>query len=125
MWEYLWHRTLADAGVAIERDPSIVVHYVRPWTLGSYLRERYHYSRAFAGSQDISSARGTRLVRGLIALCLPPVLFVRTVRTNARHGSRLIPTLPLLALFTLPWSWGEAVGHWLGAGESAHRVGLA
>ncbi len=124
-WEYFWHEALARTGVQILREPSMIVRYVRRWTVAACLRERYHYSRAFAAERTGSWSGGRRFGRGALSLCLPPLLLARIVRRHAHERWRLLEALPALALITLPWALGEAVGCWTGGGDSRTRVGLA
>lgn len=123
-WEFFWHEALARAGTRIERDPAMVVRSVRRWTGGAYLGERYHYSRAFAATRVAGLSRVARLRHGGRAFGLPPVLFARLVRRLAGRSPGWVKVLPWLAVMTLPWAWGEAVGAWTGAGDSQARVRL-
>jgi len=66
-----------------------------------------------------------RLLYGIAAFALPPVLFLRVVRTvwrKGRHRSELLRSIPLLTLFVSSWGLGEVVGYWFGAGDALSKV---
>jgi hypothetical protein len=70
-----------------------------------------------------SAAR--RLVYGLLAFALPPVLFTRIVSRiwrSGRHRAELGRSLPLLAVFVIAWGLGEVVGGWFGEGDALAKV---
>lgn len=124
-WEDHLHAALRAAGGRLEQRPEIVVGHRKHYTLGEYTGQRYLYSRAWAGMRATGWSAGRRAATGAVALALPPVLFVRIVRTvwgKGRHRGLLLRSLPLLAVFVLAWGWGEVVGYWAGAGASLRRV---
>lgn len=124
-WENYLHDTLRAEGVVLLSRPSIVVGHKMHYTTLSYLHQRYLYSRSYAGTRLQGAGMPKRLVTGLTAFALPPVLFlriVRNVKASGRYGAELGRSLPLLALFTLGWAWGEIVGYWTGPGDALERV---
>jgi hypothetical protein len=124
-WELFWHQHLIRRGVTIERDPRIRVRHRGSRTLSGFLRERYLFSRSLAGERMRDATRARRIVRGLGSLMLPPVLLIRLLRRLVAAGDgrgRGLLTVPLLALFTIPWAWGEVVGSLWGAGETTRRI---
>jgi hypothetical protein len=124
-WEPLWHWRLASQGFELVRDPARLVWMERRFTLGGFLSERYHYSRAFAGQRVARSAWVVRLAYAAGTLLLPPLLWIRFLRQSlARRGRRLelLALMPLVMLFTLPWAGGELVGYLAGPGSSAARI---
>lgn len=124
-WENHLHDAMRAAGVRLIRRPEIVVGHKMHYTVGLYLSQRYLYARSFAGARVAGSSAPARIAYGLAAFCLPPLLFVRTVRAivaKRRHTRQLVASLPLLALFVTSWAAGEIVGYWFGPGNALARV---
>ncbi|HEY2805657.1 MAG TPA: glycosyltransferase [Gemmatimonadales bacterium] len=124
-WENDLQAALRADGVVLHSHPEIVVQHNMHYTVGSYLEQRYLYSRSFAAMRTQQSGVAIRMLMGLLSLALPPLLLARIVsRVYAVPGYRgqLLPALPLIALFTLSWAWGEAVGCWAGPGDALARV---
>ena len=124
-WDVFWHEQMIRRGVVIERDPRILVRHRYSRTLSGFLRERYLFSRSLAGERLRDATRARRIVRGLASVMLPPLLLTRLLRrlgTASEGRGRALMTVPLLALFTIPWALGELVGSLRGAGEATHRI---
>ena len=124
-WEDHLHRAMRRGGVTLHQHPEIVVGHRMHYTVGRYFGQRFLYSRAWAGMRSANAPVPEPLIRGAVALLLPPVLFWRVVRTvwkKKSHRRELIRSLPLIALFTLAWGAGEMVGYWFGAGDALARV---
>ncbi len=124
-WENRLHDAMRADGVDLIMRPEIVVGHKMHYTFWLYFTQRYHYSRSFAG--DLVSGVGLprRLIMGLAAFALPPILFYRTVsrvRAKGQHVNELNRSLPLLALFVVSWAAGEVVGYWFGPGRSLAKV---
>lgn len=124
-WEDHLHAELRRLGVRLHQHPEIVVGHRKRYTVGEYLAQRFLYARAYAGLRVAEGGAGRRALYGALALALPPVLFVRIVRTlraKRRHGRELGRSLPLLFLFTLAWGLGEVTGAWFGEGGALKRI---
>jgi hypothetical protein len=124
-WEDRLHDVLRRHGVTLFFRPGIVVRHKKHYTVAEYLSQRYLYARAYAGARFSRASRLRRILGGLAALALPPVLFRRIVWrvfTAGQHRAELARSLPLLALFVGSWAVGEAVGAWAGSGRSLSRV---
>jgi hypothetical protein len=124
-WEDHLHSALRAAGIVLVSRPEIVVLHRQRTTAARYARQRYLYSRSYAGQTVAGRGALRRAARGLAALGLPPVLFVRIVRAvwaSGRHRRELLATLPLLAAFVTVWAAGEAAGAWFGPGDALARV---
>ena len=124
-WENHLHDALRADGVVLYSHPEIVVDHEMHYTAGSYLEQRYLYSRSYAAMRLEGAGAGRRFLMGAFSFALPPVLLLRIaskVRAVPAYRSQLLPSLPLLALFTLAWAWGEVVGSWFGGGDALARV---
>ena len=112
-------------GTLLVCRPDIVVGHKKHYTFTEYLTQRYFYARSFAGARVADAPPLTRIVYGLAALGLAPVLYWRIVSrvlAKGRHTDRLWPSLPLLVPFVLAWGFGEVVGYWRGPGTALSRV---
>lgn len=124
-WENYLHDTLRAEGVKLECRPDIVVDHRKHYTFAEYFSQRYLYARSYAGARVADAALPRRLVFGLAAFALPPLLLWRTVsRTWRKQVARNLVwrTMPLTALFVCAWGAGEIMGYWFGAGDSLRKV---
>ncbi len=124
-WEGHLHARLQREGVELTCHPDLVVRHRKHYTFTEYLGQRYLYSRSYAGTRLAAAAGLKRLVYGLAALGLPPVLLCRLGRralATRRLRSIYLKCLPLIAVFVTSWALGETVGYWFGAGGSMSRV---
>ena len=124
-WEDALHEALRRRGVILWFRPDIVAGHRKHYTVREYTRQRFLYSRAYAALRLGGASLGRRLAYGVVALALPPVLFLRIVSRVWRgrlYRSHLAPSLPLLAVFVCSWGLGEAVGAWFGDGGALAKV---
>jgi len=124
-WENYLHDTLRDEGVPLICNPEIVVGHKKHYTFSEYMSQRYLYARSYAGARIKGAALPKRILYGLAAFILPPLLFYRIVTriySKGKHRALLFKSLPLIALFVTSWGWGEVVGYWFGAGDSLAKV---
>lgn len=124
-WENHLHDALRSAGVELICLPEIVVGHKKHYSFGEYFSQRYLYARSFAGERAAGGSAARRLLLGLAAFALPPLLLARivgTVRAKGGHDAVLLRCLPLLSCFVVSWAFGEVVGAWCGPGDSLSRV---
>jgi Glycosyl transferase family 2 len=124
-WENYLHDTLRDEGVPLICHPEIVVGHKKHYTFSEYMSQRYLYARSYAGARVRGAPLPKRVIYGLAAFILPPLLFYRIVSriySKNKHRALLFRSLPLIALFVTSWGWGEVVGYWFGAGDSLAKV---
>ncbi|HSR92214.1 MAG TPA: glycosyltransferase family 2 protein [Gemmatimonadales bacterium] len=124
-WENYLHDALRRDGVVLYQRPEIRVGHKKHYTAWEYLSQRFLYARSYAGVRVQGASLLRRLFYGLAAFALPPVLFLRVVRTvwrKGRHRSELLRSIPLLTLFVSSWGLGEVVGYWFGAGDALSKV---
>jgi hypothetical protein len=124
-WEDHLHRRMLKDGVRLYSRPEIRVAHKKHYRLGEYLSQRYLYSRSYAAMRLEGASTARRIAYGFAALALPPILFLRTVRTvwgKHSHRGELVKSLPLLLLFAASAGWGEVVGAWAGPGDALARV---
>jgi len=124
-WENHLHDHMRADGVSLTLRNDIIAGHKMHYTFGLYLTQRYLYSKSFAGARVRGEPFGKRLLMGLFAFALPPLIYFRVVRnvvSKKRHLRRLWPSLPLLVPFSLSWGLGEVAGYWFGAGQSLSKV---
>ena len=124
-WENYLHDVLREAGVTLVQRPEIRVGHKKHYTVWEYVSQRYLYARSYAGARVAGAPLARRLAYGLAAFALPPLLFVRIVRTiwgKGRHRRELLLSLPLLAVFVCSWALGEVIGYWFGPSDALAKV---
>ena len=122
-WELCVHPTLRASGRTLHSSNAIALKHCKGFTFRLFTRQRYVYSRHFAGTRF---AAGTRRWLALAATpLLPPLVLYRICRESMRRESlraALPRAFPFLAIFALVWAWGEAVGYALGPGASLAEI---
>jgi hypothetical protein len=124
-WENQLHDALRQDGVTLVCRPDIVVGHKKHYSVAEYVEQRFLYARSYAGARLACAGRVRRLLYGVAAFVLPPVLLGRIVvrvLAKKRHRGELVRSLPLLAVFVTAWAAGEVVGAWRGAGDAMERV---
>ena len=124
-WENHLHDHMRAEGVSLTLRNDIVSGHKMHYTFGLYLTQRYLYSKSFAGARVREEPLWKRLLMGLFAFALPPLIYFRVVRnivSKGQHVRKLLPSLPLLVPFSLSWGLGEVAGYWFGAGQSLSKV---
>lgn len=112
-WESPVHEELRRRGRALVLDPSIVVHHRPSFSVGGFLRQRLLHGQHYA-RRRIRGAPGRRALYLAAAPVIPLVLAARIARAvlgKRRHRLALLRAAPLLLLFLLAWTLGEALGY--------------
>lgn len=124
-WENFLNERLHAKGIRTYSDPSLVVFHKKEFGFGYFLRQRYHYSRGFAGMRTRGAPAWKRLAYALGALLLPLLQIARITARRLRRGrhlGRFALAQPLIWIFSVSWGIGEFVGYLSGAGDSLQRV---
>ncbi len=124
-WENALHDAIRQTGIQLICRPEIVVGHKMHYTIAEYCGQRFLYSRSYAGMRVAKFPAAKRMVYGLAAFLLPPILYYRTVARiwpKTTYRSHLLKSLPLLVPFVIAWGLGEVVGYWVGPGDSLRRV---
>lgn len=124
-WETTLHPHLARREQGLYATNAIRLVHAKRFTFGLFARQRFLYSRHFAGSRFHRSAKLRRLLACAMCVGLPPLLLFRIARELTRRR-RLLPqlarALPVLLVFVVIWAAGEMVGYCLGPGNSLARI---
>ena len=124
-WENFLHQRLEATGHELRSDPTIVVWHKKHFTMSSFLSERFHYGRWFAGTRNEFSSPARRLYYLAFSPLLPPLIMYRLykrVTSRGQHYGDFIRSLPYIAVFTLAWAVGEFVGYASGPGSSVMKL---
>lgn len=124
-WEQTLHQELLARGQTFLMDPSIIVYHKKHFGFWYFVRQRFLYSRYYAGRLSESARLPGRMLRSVAALGLAPLLLGRIasrVARRKRHLRELLLALPHLVVFTGVWAMGELVGSILGPGGSLREI---
>lgn len=124
-WESWINDRLRADGVPLASTNRAVVRHIKPFRLGYFLRQRFHFARSYAGMRRVDQTPVRRLIYGVGSLALPALLLARVTRTTlkkGRHLGRFAVCFPLVALFLTVGAVGEMAGYLFGAGTSLEQV---
>ena len=124
VWEGWLHDRLRSRGFQLYADSAVVLDHAKDFGFMEFLSQRYHYSRSYAGMRNEVLGR-RRWLYLLGSPALVPVLWARILRNvlrRRRHRRELLLSMPLIILYTVVWSFGEAVGYAFGGGRSLLKV---
>lgn len=124
-WESWINDCLRADGVKLASTNAAVVHHIKPFRLGYFLVQRFHFARSYAGMRRGDQSPLTRLIYGFGSLALPAMLMARVTKTvlaKKRNLGWFLVTSPLVGLFLTVGAVGEMVGYLLGPGNSLDKV---
>ena len=124
VWESFLHQRMSESGERFFCEPSMLVFHKKHFEFLYFVSQRYHYSRSFAGMRLAGAPLWRRLAYALATPLLPPLLFLRILRTVWAKGQTrsFLGAAPALVAFLIPWAWGETIGALFGPGRSLERV---
>ena len=124
-WESWINDKIRADGVPIASTNKAVVRHIKPFRLGNFLVQRFHFARSYAGMRRVDQSPARRVIYGLGSAALPALLTLRVARqaiAKRRNLGRFAISLPLIALFYAVGAAGEMVGYLAGPGDSLSRV---
>lgn len=124
-WESWINAGLRADGVPTATTNRAVVRHIKPFNLGDFLVQRFHFSRSYAGMRRPDQSLPKRLIYGFGSLALPLLLTARVVRNGlkkGRHLGKLALCLPLIGVFFAVGAAGEMLGYLVGPGDSLEKV---
>ncbi len=124
-WESWINDRIRADGVPIASTNHAPVRHIKPFRLGHFLTQRFHFARSYAGMRRPDQSPARRLIYGLGSVALPALLTLRATRTvlaKRRDRARFAACLPLIALFFTVGAAGEMIGYLVGPGDSLGRV---
>lgn len=123
-WESDLHPHLQRSGLPLFADHAVALDHAKDFGFREFVSQRYHYSRSYAGMR-LESLGARRWVHLIGSPLLVPVLYARIARNVLRrkvHRQELAKATPLILLYLVVWSFGEAVGYAFGGGRSLLKV---
>ena len=124
-WEFFLHEELRKNGVRFLSVPTLRINHKKEFGILYFLKQRYNYSRSFAGMRRKRESIAGRIKYLLASPILPILLLWRIARQvfqKGRHQREFFLSLPLLALFMVSYAAGEFIGYLLGPGASLAKV---
>jgi hypothetical protein len=124
LWETWLHPHLQAQGFELWCESSAVLLHDKGFGVGEFVGQRYHFARAYAGMRNVELG-WKRVVYCLGTPLLIPLVYgriARNVRRRRGHGTDLAKATPLILLYLVAWTAGEAVGYAAGGGKSILRV---
>ena len=124
-WEVSLHPVLLAEGVRFLSVPDMVVYHRGPFRFTYYLRQRYLFSRAFAGARAGAVPTSRRLAYLVAAPVVPAVLLGRLawrVWQKRCHVGKFVQSVPLLVPALAVFVAGEWVGYLAGPGDALSKV---
>lgn len=124
-WEYFLHRELTRLDVKMRSVPTMVVYKKKEHRFVHFMRQRFHFSRSFAGMRSSLMPLSRRMIYAFSCPMLPFLMIPRIAREvlrKKRFRYEFLKTLPLLSLFMISYAGGEASGYLFGAGSSLEKV---
>jgi glycosyltransferase involved in cell wall biosynthesis len=124
-WEATLHPKLLGERAKFHSVPDMIVYHRGPFGYLYYLRQRYLFSRAFAGARRPSLSAVKRAVYLLAAPVIPLLLLARIgsrVFAKKCHPDKFLLSLPLLIPALASYVVGEWVGYAFGPGQALLEV---
>jgi len=124
-WEATLHSKLLAEGARFRSVPGMIVYHRGPFDYLYYVRQRYLFSRAFAGARRGSLSAAKRAVYLLAAPAIPFVLLARIgsrVFAKKCHPDKFLLSLPLLVPAMTSYVFGEWMGYAFGPGNALMEV---
>jgi hypothetical protein len=124
-WEAGLNHTLLGLGERFLSEPQLVVYHTGPFGFFYYLRQRFLFSRAFAGVRKDHLSGGFRMAYLFLAPLLIPLLLARTtlrVCAKRHRVGKFLQILPYMIPITATYVLGEWVGFLTGPGDSLSKI---
>jgi len=124
-WETSVHPVLLRKGLKMYSSNKIKVYHCKKFSFGLFARQRFLYSRYYAGRRFSRNQVMKRTIACLASVLLPPLLLYRSfrqIRAKNRLLGEFLSALPLLIVFHIIWAYGEMVGYALGEGGALARI---
>lgn len=124
-WETTLHPLLLESGLTLFSTNKIRIFHSKKFSLGLFIRQRFVYSRYYAGLRFDHNQKLHRIVACGASILLPPLLMyrmIRQIRSKKRLGKELRNASPYLALFILIWTLGEMWGYAFGTGKALQAI---
>lgn len=124
-WETTVHPELIKQGKKLYSTNNITMYHCKKFSFGLFARQRFIYSRYYAGLRYDRSQLLKRMIAFGATFILPPLLFYRMIkqfRAKKRADVDYMSATPYLFLFVFVWAWGEMYGYVFGTGDALNKI---
>jgi glycosyltransferase involved in cell wall biosynthesis len=124
-WEVGLHPRLMADGVKFRPAPAMLVYHRGPFNYVYYLKQRYWFSRAFAGARSPYLPASRKIAYCLASPLVPFLLLARMAQRVWRqhcHFEKFTQALPLLIPVLIVYVAGEVVGYLAGPKDALLKV---
>jgi hypothetical protein len=124
-WETTVHPILLRRGQILYSANSIRVYHKKRFSFRLFAKQRFLYSRYYAGRRFGRRQIASRWTACAMTLVLPPLLLLRIiggVLAKRRLRAELMAALPNLGAFVVIWAAGEMVGYLFGSGRALSQI---
>ncbi len=124
-WETTVHPVLIEKGLKFYSTNKIRLFHCKKFSFGLFARQRYIYSRYYAGLRFGKGQLLKRIVAFGATVLLPPLLLIRSrkqIRQKNRLEKEYKSAMPILLVFYVIWAYGEMAGYLLGTGDALARI---
>ena len=124
-WEAGLNQILLKQGLKFLNEPNLVVYHNGPFGFAYYLRQRFLFSRAFAGTRREHVSAAFKLLYLAGAPILIPLLWARTasrIMSKRRYLGKFIRVTPHMIPITATYVLGEWIGFIAGTGNSLSEI---
>jgi glycosyltransferase involved in cell wall biosynthesis len=124
-WEAGLNHTLRAAGERFLSEPDLIVYHTGPFGFFYYLRQRFLFSRAFAGVRRSHVSPLFRVAYLFLMPALIPLLLSRTaarVFAKRHRIDKFLQVLPHMIPITATYVFGEWVGFLAGPGDALAKI---
>jgi len=124
-WETTLHPLIRNNGKKFFSSNAIKIYHCKKFSFGLFCRQRFVYSRYYAGIRFARAQRSRRFIATLLSFALPPLLLWR-IQTSIARKKRLRNEFwiaaPYLCVFVVIWALGEIVGYVAGPGMALAEI---
>jgi len=124
-WEATLHPSLLTKGAKFRSVPDMIAYHRGPFDYFYYLRQRYLFSRAFAGARRRALSGAKRTAYLVAAPAIPFLLLARIgsrVFAKKCHADKFLLSLPLMIPALISYVVGEWMGYAFGPGRALMEV---
>ena len=124
-WEAGVHAALRGRGLSFLSSSRIRVAHKKQIGFVEFIRQRFWYSRHFAGNRFPGKAFARRAFAFALTPALPLLLawrFHRAALRRSAYAREFVAALPLLAIFAVVWALGEMAGYAFGPGDALRKL---
>lgn len=125
LWESWINDKLRADGERLVSTNRARVDHIKTFRFGTYLHQRFLFSRSYAGMRRPDQSWPKRLIYGFGSAALPLMITARIAKNVLRkryHVGRFFQALPLIVIFQVSGAFGEMVGYLIGPGDSLEHV---